>query len=62
MKNKYKCPLKIWDKFNIVEKEKYNYLRALISWPDLYHNKIKNDFEVVDVTAHNIVCQLVWNG
>ena len=25
-------------------------------------NKIKNDLEVVDVTAHNIVCQLVWNG
>ena len=62
MQNNYKCSVKIWDEFNGPEKHKYNDIRALIEWPELYHTKIKNEAEIIDVTAHNIACQLVWNG
>jgi hypothetical protein len=62
MKNKYKCPLKIWKKFNDSEKEKYNGLMYLLSWKELYHTSIKDDLEIINVTAHNISCQIIWNG
>lgn len=62
IKNEYKCPNTIWNKFKDFEKEKYNKIRGLIDWKEIYHTKIKNDTEIIEVTAHNIACQLVWNG
>jgi len=62
IKNKYKCSTPIWRKFSDAEKQQYNKIRDLIAWPELYHAAIKGHAEIMDVTAHNIACQLVWNG
>ena len=62
IENKYACPKKIWNKFNDSEKEKYDKLMWLISWKELYPTKTKEDSETVQITAHNISCQIIWNS
>jgi hypothetical protein len=62
--NKHSCAEKIWKKFTTPEKERYNQLRELLSWDFIYHvdiNKHWNKMEIIDVTAHNIACELVWS-
>jgi hypothetical protein len=60
IENKYGCSKAIWKKFSDEEKLKYNNVRKTLSWKDLYHSKIKEEPNIIDVTAHNIACQLVW--
>lgn len=60
--NKYNCPRKIWRKFNSLEQEKYNKLMQLLFWKELYPSKIKDDSEIVQIIAHNISCQIIWNA
>ena len=44
------------------EKEKYNKLMWLTCWKELYPTKIKEDSETIQITAHNISCQIIWNS
>lgn len=60
--NEYNCPKKIWNEFTEKEKEKYNKLMWLLCWKELYPTKIKDDSEIVQITAHNISCQIIWNS
>lgn len=62
IENKYACPKKIWKKFNSAEQVKYNKLMWLLSWKELYPTVIKNDSEIIEITAHNISCQIIWNA
>ena len=64
IKNIFKCPMGVWRKFNEDEKKQYNQIRKLIGWVECYHVEIKmhdKRKEIIDVTAHNIACTLIWN-
>lgn len=63
--NKYNCPVKIWKKFSDAEKKRYNQIRESFQWDALYHvDIISHDKaeEMVDVTAHNMACIIIWNN
>jgi hypothetical protein len=64
LENKYNCSKNIWRKFSEEEKRLYNILRELMDTDFDFHTEIvkhPKKKEIMDVTAHNISCDLVWS-
>lgn len=62
MKNKFKCPVKIWDKFSESAKEHYNNVMSKVINNKL--NLLYSDAEVTakewEVLCHNFACIFAW--
>lgn len=59
--NKFKCPVKIWNKFSDVGKKFYNeYFESFKFVVDADYNSEKLSKEICEIIAHNLSCIAVW--
>lgn len=60
MKNIYKCPKKIWNKFSPTGKAIYNMMRDT-DYESVMPAKLHIDDREFEILSHNFACVAAWN-